>query len=116
MTFPAKQYRQAPTYTQPISNGTNTQPSWYRFFQAIHIGTPPQAESSITVTASPFTYTASMGGFVIVHGGTVSQISFSRTSGTSYITGQTTGTFPVSAGDSVIVTYSGLPTITFVPT
>jgi hypothetical protein len=111
----SQQYRQAPTYNQPISVGNSTHPSWYRFFQALQSGTPPQAESPITVTASPFTYTASQGGFVIVHAGTVSQIAFSRTSGTSYITGQTTGTFPVSAGDSVIVTYSGAPTITFVP-
>jgi len=110
-----KQYRQAPTYDQPIAVGNNTHPSWYRFFQSLQVGTPPQAESSITVTTSPFTYTASMGGFVIVHGGTVSQISFSRTSGTSYITGQTTGTFPVSAGDSIIITYSGAPTVTWVP-
>jgi hypothetical protein len=110
-----KQYRTPPTYTQQLIYGNNMHAAWYRFFQALQLGIPPQAEIAITVTASPFTYSATMAGFVIVHGGTVSQISFSRTSGTSYVTGQTSGTFPVSAGDSLIVTYSSAPTVTMVP-
>src|SRR5271163_2315946 len=108
------QFRQPPTYLEPLTQGKNTSSSWYRYFQQRELGTPPAAESAITVTASPFTYIALRAGFVIVSGGTVSAIAFSRTAGTFYVTGQTSGVFSMSLNDSLRVTYSGLPTMTFV--
>lgn len=68
-----------------------------------------QPEQAISVGASPFTYTASFNGWVRITGGTVSNITLTRTSGYT-VTGDI---FPVSRGDSLTVTYSGLPTMIF---
>lgn len=111
MTF----FRTAPTYTEPLNTGSNTTASWYRWFQNVDKGLPPSSELVVTVTASPWTYTAPSKGFVIVTGGTVSLIQFSRTVGTFYPTGQTSGTFPVSQNDRIQITYSAAPAVTFVP-
>lgn len=73
----------------------------------------PPAQS-VTVGASPFSYTAAFDGIVAVTGGTVSAISLIR-QGTSVATGITTGLFPLSRLDTLQVTYSGLPTMTFLP-
>jgi len=108
------QYRTPPNYVEPIVEGTNTSQSYYRFFQAVDQGIPPALETAVTVGGSPFTYTAQHGGFMIITGGMVSDVSFVR--GTSYTTGQTAGVFPLSFGDQLVVTYSGAPTMTFVPT
>jgi hypothetical protein len=107
-------FRTAPTYIEPLVTGKNTSSSWYRWFQHTDKGIPPSSEVAINVTASPFVYTAPSKGFVIVEGGTVSAIAFSRTPGTFYGTGQITGTFPLSAGDALKVTYSVAPSIVFV--
>lgn len=68
----------------------------------------------ITVGASPFTYTATGDGVVMVNGGTVSIIAFGR-QGSVIGTGQTQGMFPVSFGDAIRVTYSVLPNVRFIP-
>jgi len=72
--------------------------------------------SSITVGNSPFTYTAAMAGQVIVNGGTVSAIALSRDGGTTFLTlGVTQGMFLLKPQDELRVTYSVVPTMTFVP-
>jgi predicted Rossmann-fold nucleotide-binding protein len=71
---------------------------------------PPAA---ITVGASPFSYKAMGDGVVIVTGGTVSLIEYGR-NGTFTTTGITVGLVPVSRGDTVRVTYTALPAMTFV--
>lgn len=73
-----------------------------------------QPVSSITVGGSPFTYTAPFAGTIAVTGGTVSAIAILR-QGTSVATGITAGFVPVSRYDQVQVTYSVLPTLTFIP-
>jgi len=109
-----QQYSAIPAYEQRLLGPMqNTQSVWYRFFNQLWTGVPPSAETAIAVTASPFTYAAPKRGFVIVNGGTVSLIKFTRSA--SYTTGQTQGVFPVSSGDMLTVTYSALPTMTFVP-
>lgn len=78
---------------------------------------PPSAAqpvASITVGASPFTYTAPHAGTVAVTGGTVSAIAFIR-QGATVATGMTVGLIPVSRGDQVKVTFTAAPTMTFVP-
>jgi hypothetical protein len=109
------QFRQAPTYTIPLSQGQNTTAAWYRYFQQTELGTPPSAEVSITVGSSAFTYTAPKKGFVIVSGGTVSVIAFARTPGVFYPTGQISGMFQVAFNDQIQVIYSSRPTMIFVP-
>lgn len=104
-----------PTYDESLVQGRNTSQVWYRFLQALYKGNPPADVQSVALGISPATYTAQQKGFVIVQGGTVSLIQFSRGGVTNYTTGQTSGTIPLSAGDSVIITYTVAPTVTFVP-
>jgi predicted Rossmann-fold nucleotide-binding protein len=68
--------------------------------------------AGVAVGASPFTYVAQDSGRLVVQGGTVSLIELGR-KGTFVTTGITTGVIPVSRGDSVRVTYTVLPTLTF---
>ena len=83
--------------------------------QNIDKGIPPSGESAIAVMASPWIYTALLKGFVIVTGGTVSIIAFSRTPGIFYPTGQTTGVFPMSQNDQIQITFTGAPSVVWVP-
>lgn len=73
-----------------------------------------QPVQSVTVGASPFTYTAAFDGTIATTGGTVSAISLIR-QGTSVATGITTGLIPLSRADAVQITYSATPTVTFLP-
>lgn len=90
--------------------------SFYRFLNNLFKsagGNGPT--SSISPSGSPFTYTAAMAGQVIVNGGTVSAIALSR-DGTNFFTlGVTQGIFLLKPQDELKVTYSGAPTMTFVP-
>jgi hypothetical protein len=106
-------FQTCPAYEQPLTKSGSTQSVWYRFFQGLYQGTPPAAEMTVSVTASPFVYTATQKGFMIVRAGTVSAIQFTRTVTT--LTGLTAGLFPLSQGDQLTVTYTGLPTLVFVP-
>lgn len=85
--------------------------AWWQFFNALIAKSLP--ESSITVTASPFSYTVQSEGAVLVQGGTVSQIQLKRVS--AHTLGVTDGLFPVTTGDVITVTYTGLPTMVFFP-
>lgn len=104
-----------PSYRQSLVDKGQTSSTWYRYLSGLFAGKPPGAESKVTVTTSPMTYTASQGGFVIIQGGTVSLVQWSRGGVTNHNTGQTQGCFPVSAGDSLIITYTGAPNLTFAP-
>lgn len=98
-------------------DGTPT-PEFFRFISGIAVAVFPSAISSIVVGASPFTFaTAFTTGTsaVIIQGGTVSKVEFTRDSVNFINTGQTQGMFPLSGGDSLRVTYTGLPTMTFLP-
>ena len=106
-------YRQAPRYEQPLMIDKNTSSWWYRWFQDTDTGTPPSSELAVSVTASPFIYTAPSKGILIVNGGTVSNVSLTRVG--TYMTGQTQGLFSLSLGDRLTITYSVIPTLTFVP-
>lgn len=77
----------------------------------------PQAQpvAAVTVGASPFTFAAPFTGNLLIVGGTVSSIALSR-QGTSTPTGLIAGFIPVSRRDQVVITYSGTPTVTFLPT
>ena len=104
-----------PTYDQQLTEGDNTSKVWYRFLKDLWQGVPPASETKISPIASPYSYQATQRGFVIVQGGTVSMVQWSRTTGTNRATGAIQGTFPLSAGDNLIITYSAVPTVTFVP-
>lgn len=73
--------------------------------------------AAITPGASPYAYqnTGAEPVDVIVSGGTVSAIAFSRDGTTYYATGQTAGMFRLEVGDFLKVTYSVTPTMTAIP-
>lgn len=73
--------------------------------------------SAISVTGSPFTYINATGGTadVIVSGGGVSLLEFSRDGTTFYSTGSFYGMFTLSPYDRLRVTYASAPTMTLVP-
>jgi len=73
--------------------------------------------SNISVTASPFTYqnTTAYDGDVIISGGTVGNIEFTRDNTNFYTTGLLTGVLQLSPNDRVRVTYTVAPTMTLVP-
>lgn len=72
------------------------------------------AIAAVTVTASPFAYTAATRGALFVSGGTVSSISFKR-GATTIPAGIVAGVVPVTNGDVVTITYIAAPTVNFVP-
>jgi hypothetical protein len=105
-------FRQLPTYETSLG-GKQTTRSWFRWFQDQNNGLPKGAEVAVTVGGSPFAFTATSGGYIILRGGTVSAVEVTRTVTT--LTGQTAGVFPLSQGDVLTVTYSALPAMVFVP-
>lgn len=76
--------------------------------------TPGAALVNVTVGASPFTYTPTVAGTIVIAGGTVSATVFYR-NGTSVSLGSVVTHFPMSAGDQMAITYSAAPTVTFIP-
>lgn len=67
---------------------------------------------ALTVGASPYSFQAPSAGTVVVNGGTVTGLDFTRDGAT--LIAFPSGVVPVSAGDTVIVTYAVLPTMTFI--
>lgn len=102
-----------PSSAQAIADPTGrvTTP-WQRFFNALVSASAPI--QTVTVGASPFSFRAGSGGSLAISGGTVSSITLTRYTVTAP-TGATSGIIPVSNGDVVTITYSGLPTVNFVP-
>jgi hypothetical protein len=110
------QFRIVPSYETQLSPGNHNDSVWYRYFQQNELGTPPSSEMVLAVAASPFSYAYPSKGFLIVSGGTVSVIMFSRTPGTFYLTGQIAGVFPGAQNDVLKITYSVKPAVVFIPT
>lgn len=73
--------------------------------------------SGVTPGASPYTYQNTSGrpGDMIVSGGAVAAIAFSRDNATFYGVGVVSGVFPLSAYDFLRVTYTVAPTMSFIP-
>ncbi len=109
------QLNSLPNYPVPLEKGGNTTKDWYFFWSGLFRGLPPAAEVAVTLGASPYIYSAPVRGSVIINGGTVSAVAFSRDGVTFYTTGQTAGMFALNASDQLRITYTVLPTVTFVP-
>ena len=110
------QFNAMPQYPEPLGSGGNTSANWYRFWAGLFRGLPPENVSPVTVGVSPYVYSAPRRGSLIVSGGTVSAIELSRDGGdTYYDVGTQAGMFALSASDLLRITYTGVPTVTFVP-
>lgn len=105
-----------PQFKVPLEKGGVTTKDWYFFWNGLYTGLAPALPLPVTVGVSPFTLSATAKGSVIVNGGTVSQIQFSRDGVNFFTTGQTAGMFTVNASDLLVITYTVAPTVTFVPT
>lgn len=95
--------------------------AWYRFFFNLFVlsgsGQLPAAPTDVTLTASPFTYTNTSDLLVdvMISGGGVSNLEFSRDGVTFLSTGSYYGMFGLSPGDQLRATYVSPPTITVIP-
>ena len=83
---------------------------WNRYLQQFTQEPPPFILLS---GASPFSYIAKEPGYLIIEAGTITALHLIRGTDNIDLTGQKI--VPVSINDSVIVTYSVLPTLRFVP-
>lgn len=83
---------------------------WNRYLQQFTQAPPP---FMLVTGASPFSYTAKEPGYLIITAGTVSAVHLIRGSDDINLTGQKI--IPVSISDTVIITFSVLPTFNFVP-
>ena len=72
----------------------------------------PLSVKAVTVTASPYTYTATADGFVSIVGGTVSGLAYVRQGVTTALA--VGPMVPVKKGDGVRITYSVAPTVTVI--
>lgn len=91
-------------------------PDWLRFFEGLF--RKPARESVVTLTGSPFDYAATKDGFLIVTGGTVSQLSYARGMNyapTGYDLGVTQGQIVIKNGDVLSIVYTVAPTVAFYP-
>lgn len=77
------------------------------------VETPPDAASAVTVGASPYSYTSADDGLVVVVGGTVSALAYGR-NGSFTALGIVAGLVPVKFGDTVRITYTAAPTVSFI--
>jgi len=82
------------------------------------MGVAGGATFPITLTASPFIYTNTTGVpiSVVISGGGVSNLRFSRNAAPFISTGSFYGFFPLGVGDLIEVTYTVAPIMTGVPT
>ena len=86
---------------------------WYQFLTRLAQLTPERPIAPIAVGASPFVYESFTIGSVFVTGGAVSGIVLGR--GDVLLACPSDVFIPVAANDTVTVTYSVAPTMTFVP-
>lgn len=92
--------------------------NWWRFLlnvsnQAMGVNqTPP---GTVTPTASPFIFTTPAQGTLLVSGGPVTLIEYSKDGTTWYPMGVTNGPLHLVPNDRVRITYSNAPAVTFFP-
>ena len=75
---------------------------------------PGQAPSNLSVGASPWTFSAPTNGFIVLDGGTVSNVEFQR-AGVAAQIGNPPELIPLRQADQIIVTYSAAPGAVWFP-
>lgn len=94
------------------------QKDWYLFFTNLYTAATdglPQPEEEVEFGASPAIYTAIIRGQAHIGGGNVSAVEFSRDGTNWYDTGIVEGFVEMDRTDSIRITYSVAPTLTFFP-
>lgn len=103
-----------PNLQQPMvdpKTGIPTSP-WQRFLQ--HLQDQPPAIDNPLAGPSPFSYTLSTDGALVISGGTVSLVEYSRARVT-FTLPFVSGIIPASMGDTIVITYTVAPTLWFIP-
>lgn len=102
-----------PSSQQPIADPSTGMVTtfWQRFFNALVSAPGPIV--SVTVDPSPFMYTAGAPGTLVISGGTISAVDLSRN--TASISLGTSRSISMANGDGVTITYSVMPTVSFIP-
>lgn len=105
--------KQSPSLATPAvdERGYFTQ-QWVRFFTGLIA--PPKAFTAFTLGLSPASVMPSEAGNLLISGGTVSSVKLRRGGSMLTLPG-TSGLYPVSNGDEIIVTYTVAPTVQFIP-
>lgn len=112
----AGQYNSIPTFKVPLLSYGNTGKEWYFFWSGLFRGLPPGNVEPVTPTGSAYTYSATKRGSMIIAGGTVTLVEFTRDGTNFFDCGATAGMFYLNASDQLRVTYAVAPDMTFVPT
>lgn len=108
-----------PNWSSPLVDPSTgiVSTTWMRFFASLFGGSPAAiTPADLSNAASPFSYTASAQGFLVVQGGTVSQITLTRARVANLDMGVIAGPIPMDNGDVVTITYTVAPNVTFIPT
>jgi len=107
--IPADEHITPPSFFFPAEEQTPSSPALF-----LPAEDPPPLPESITPGASPFSFSSLGNGFALIADGTVTSVTWSRDGVTFFPTGQIAGFFPLSENDSLVITYSVVPTLTFV--
>lgn len=100
-----------PNMVQPFTDAARRIAKPWNYYLQQFTQRPPAFMN--VIGASPFSYIAKEPGYLIATGGTITALHLIRGSDDIDLTGQKI--IPVSIEDTVIFTYSVLPTIRFVP-
>lgn len=92
--------------------------NWWRYFLNVGnqaMGTNETSPATVAVSASPFVFTTPAQGTLLVSGGPVTLIEYSKDGITWYPTGAVGGPIQLVPNDQVRITYSNAPNLTFFP-
>lgn len=101
-----------PKSNVPIAGDEPPSQPWYRFISLLFA--KPGTPEAVTVGASPFDATFGRDGFIIINGGTVSLVEYVRGSSSPSF-GTTAGQFVVKRTDTIRITHTVAPVVTFFP-
>lgn len=92
--------------------------NWWRFLLNVSnqaMGTNQTIPATVTIGASPYIFTTPAQGTLLVSGGPVTLIEYSKDGTTWYPTGVTQGQIQMVPNDHVRIAYMNAPTLTFFP-
>ena len=104
-----------PNYNMPFTLPDGTvNPLWRNFLQGVYTATNPGQPTVVQATGSPLVFQPKSAGTLYVIGGSVSALTIQRADTIVHTQAANSG-FRIALGDTVTVTYSVAPTMTFMP-
>ena len=96
-----------------VDDGGKFTPAWQRGLTRLAQLTAERKPRAVSPTLSPFAFTATTIGHLLISGGNVSAVALVR--GDTTIACPISGFIPMAAKDSVLITYTVAPTLNFIP-